>query len=127
MDKMFTEFGKLLRKARIDRGLLLKEMAEGLGVSSAYLSAVETGKKSVSDELARKAASYLGIDPNSSDFAELEDAVQVSRGQVAIEVKGLSQRHQETALAFARQFGEMQPPELDKLLALLQKIKKQEK
>lgn len=122
---MFTEFGKFLRKARIDRGLLLKDMAEGLGVSSAYLSAVETGKKTVSDELARKVALYLGIDTRSSDFSELEDAVHISRGQVAIEVKGMSQRHQETALAFARQFGEMQPTDLDKLLALLQNTKKE--
>lgn len=122
---MFTEFGKLLRKARIDRGLLLKGMAEGLGVSSAYLSAVETGKKPVSDDLVRKVATYLGITPNSADYAELEDAVHVSRGQVAIEVRGMSQRHQETALAFARQFGEMQPTELDRLLALLKETKKE--
>ncbi|WP_193453196.1 helix-turn-helix domain-containing protein [Pseudomonas nitroreducens] len=121
---MFTEFGKILRKARIDRGLLLKDMAEGLGVSSAYLSAVETGKKSVSDELTRKVAKYLNIAPGSTEFVEIEDAAQISRGQIALEVKGLSQRHQETALAFARQFGEMQPTELDKLLALLQKPKK---
>jgi len=123
---MFTEFGKLLRKARIDRGLLLKDMAEGLGVSSAYLSAVETGKKTVTDELSRKVAGYLGIDLSSPEYLELEDAVQVTRGQIAIEMKGLSQRHQETALAFARQFGEMQPTDLDKLLALLNETKKKE-
>ncbi|MBB1518941.1 helix-turn-helix domain-containing protein [Aquipseudomonas guryensis] len=121
---MFTEFGKLLRKARIDHGLLLKDMAEGLGVSSAYLSAVETGKKTVSDELIRKVAAYLGILPNTPEYREIEDAAQISKGQISLEVRGLSQRHQETALAFARQFGEMQPNELDRLLALLQKPKK---
>jgi len=123
---MFTEFGKILRKARIDRGLLLKDMAEGLGVSSAYLSAIETGKKTVSDELAHKVARYLEIDEQSPEFVDLENAVQITRGQVAIEMKGLSTRHQETALAFARQFGEMQTNDLDKLLALLNKTKKKE-
>lgn len=122
---MFTEFGKLLRKARIDRGLLLKDMAEGLAVSSAYLSAVETGKKPVTDDLVRKVADYLKITPESADFAQLEDAVHVSRGQVAIGVRGMSQQHQETALAFARQFGEMQPTDLDRLLALLKETKKE--
>jgi len=121
---MFTEFGKFLRKARIDRGLLLKDMAEGLGVSSAYLSAVETGKKTVSDELIRKVAGYLGVPLSSPEFREMEDAAQITRGQIALEVRNLSQKHQETALAFARQFGEMKATELDKLLALLQKSKK---
>jgi transcriptional regulator with XRE-family HTH domain len=121
---MFTEFGKLIRKARIDRGLLLKDMAEGLGVSSAYLSAVETGKKTVSDDLTRKVASYLGVSLDSPEFREIEDSAQISRGQIALEVRDLSQKHQETALAFARQFGEMKSTELDKLLALLQKSKK---
>ncbi|WP_309460957.1 helix-turn-helix transcriptional regulator [Escherichia coli] len=41
---MVTSFGKTLRKMRIDRGMVLKNMADLLGVSSAYLSAIELGK-----------------------------------------------------------------------------------
>lgn len=40
-----TPFGKFMRHLRLDKGLMLKESAEKLGVTSAYLSALEHGKK----------------------------------------------------------------------------------
>ena len=40
-----TPFGDRMRKLRAERGITLKEMADGLGVSSAYLSALEHGKR----------------------------------------------------------------------------------
>lgn len=42
-----TEFGKFLRKLRIDNGELLKDMAIKLNVTPSFLSMVETGKRSV--------------------------------------------------------------------------------
>lgn len=41
-----TEFGKFLRKLRIDNGELLKDMAIKLSVTPSFLSMVETGKRS---------------------------------------------------------------------------------
>lgn len=40
-----TPLGALLRNLRRERGLALKDMAEHLGVSSAYLSALEKGQR----------------------------------------------------------------------------------
>lgn len=40
-----TPFGARLRQMRADRGLTLKKMAEAIGVSPAYLSALEHGKR----------------------------------------------------------------------------------
>ncbi|MBQ4504903.1 MAG: helix-turn-helix transcriptional regulator, partial [Firmicutes bacterium] len=48
---MLTEFGKMCRKMRIDRNELLAEMAGRVGVSPAFLSAVENGKRNVPDSL----------------------------------------------------------------------------
>ncbi|SDI06641.1 helix-turn-helix transcriptional regulator [Pseudomonas panipatensis] len=121
---MLTALGKLLRKARIDRNLLLKDMALGLEVSPAYLSTVETGKKTFSDDFVKKVAKFLGYAPGSEEFFELEDAAALSRGQVQIGVAGVSSKHKEVALAFSRQFEEMQPSELDKLLAVLNESQK---
>ena len=42
---MTTNFGKFCRKLRIDNDELLYDMAAKLGVSSAFLSKVENGKK----------------------------------------------------------------------------------
>ena len=46
---MLTRFGKQLRKIRIDRDQRLKDMAEQLNVTVAYLSAVENGNRVVPD------------------------------------------------------------------------------
>jgi transcriptional regulator with XRE-family HTH domain len=40
-----TPFGARVRQLRRERGLLLKDMAAHLGVSSAYLSALERGER----------------------------------------------------------------------------------
>ena len=42
---MLTSLGQFLRKLRLERGEILKTMADKLGVTSAFLSAVENGKK----------------------------------------------------------------------------------
>ena len=42
---MVNSFGKFCRRLRIDRGELLADMANRLGVSSAFLSKVENGGK----------------------------------------------------------------------------------
>ena len=42
-----TEFGKFLRKLRIDNEELLKDMAIKLNTTPAFLSMVETGRRSI--------------------------------------------------------------------------------
>lgn len=44
---MLTPLGRAARKWRIDRDMRLCDMAGDLGVSVAYLSAVETGRKRI--------------------------------------------------------------------------------
>ncbi len=46
-----TEFGKFIRKFRLDNDERLYDMAQKLDVSSAFLSSIETGKKSVPQKL----------------------------------------------------------------------------
>jgi transcriptional regulator with XRE-family HTH domain len=58
---MLTPFGKKLRTERLERGLTLGEMAEGLRVSSSFLSQIETGKKTLSDTFVKKVIAYLDL------------------------------------------------------------------
>ena len=46
---MLTKFGKKLRALRLENDQRLKDMADKLEVTAAYLSAVENGKRSVPD------------------------------------------------------------------------------
>lgn len=72
---MLTEFGKFTRKLRIDNGELLKNMADKLGVSSSYLSSVETGKRKVPLEWADKISLLYSLDNDTKSL--LKNLIQL--------------------------------------------------
>ena len=51
---VLTEFGKELRKLRIEGNVRLKDLAAALGVTSSYLSSIEMGKKPLTLEIFNK-------------------------------------------------------------------------
>jgi DNA-binding transcriptional regulator YiaG len=53
--------GATLRTIREIRGLKLAELANALGISYAYLSNIEAGRKRLTPQLLAKAATVLGI------------------------------------------------------------------
>ena len=93
-----SEFGKTLRKLRIDREIMLKTMADEIGVTSAYLSAVETGKKPTNPSLINKISNYLQLDEEKS--WELTEAASKSKNDIT--VKPINDYQAELALMFAR-------------------------
>lgn len=54
-----TDFGKAVRKARLDTNETLSTMADALGVSPAFLSAMETGRKNISEEWIVKISEFF--------------------------------------------------------------------
>lgn len=54
-----TDFGKAVRKARLDADETLSTMAESLNVSPAFLSAMETGRKKIPDEWVVKITQFF--------------------------------------------------------------------
>ena len=97
---MLTEFGKVLRKLRINRQEILKDMADTLKVSSAYLSAVETGKRRIpTDWVSRISESYsLSQDEQS----ELQYAADISTPDVTISLNGALTARGDAVLSFAK-------------------------
>lgn len=93
-----SEFGKSLRKLRIDHEIMLKTMADAVGVTSAYLSAVETGKKPTNPSLINKITDYLKLDEDKS--WELTEAASKSKNDIT--VKPSNDYQAELALMFAR-------------------------
>ncbi len=59
---MVTSFGKILRKLRIDHSERLLDMAKKWGISVAFLSSVEIGKKSVPVGMEEKIIELYGLD-----------------------------------------------------------------
>lgn len=54
-----TDFGKAVRKARLDADETLSTMANSLGVSPAFLSGMETGRKNISEQWIKKIARFF--------------------------------------------------------------------
>lgn len=108
-----TEFGKVVRKARLDAEISLLQMANELFVSPAFLSGMETGRKKITAEWVDKSKKFFA----SHDIAvpNLEEAADVSNKSINLE--GLSPSHQMLVAGFART--SLSQEELESFKALL--------
>lgn len=117
-----TPFGAKLRELRKARGITLKEMAESLEISSAYLSALELGKRGKpSPMLVRQICTFFTIIWDEAE--ELERLARVSHPRVAVDTAGLSPRATELANLLAERIGDLSEDELAALLSNIRSIK----
>ncbi|RQW70336.1 XRE family transcriptional regulator [Halomonas sp. YLB-10] len=112
-----TALGKLLRQHRIANGEVMKELAEAVGVSSAYLSAVEHGKKAASDKLLSGVASHYHLDESAQE--EIKYASELSQPLVSISLSDAEEEERLLAVSFARKFKGLESSEKKQLLKLL--------
>lgn len=108
-----TEFGKVVRKARLDAEVTLLQMANELEVSSAFLSGMETGRKKVTGEWVSKITGFFA--PHGITLPKLAEAADVSNKSVSLE--GLSPAHQMLIAGFART--SLNAEEMENLKSLL--------
>ncbi len=84
-----TPFGARIRELRVERGLSQKDMAEALGVSAAYLSALEHGRRGApSWAFVQKVIGYFNV--IWDDAEELQRLAAISDPRVQIDTSGLS-------------------------------------
>ncbi|HEY5209791.1 MAG TPA: helix-turn-helix domain-containing protein [Stellaceae bacterium] len=113
-----TPFGERLRTLREARGLPLKSMAEALGVSPAYLSALEHGRRGrPTHALVVAICAYLNIIWDEAD--ELARLAHLSHPRVTVDTAGLAPRATELANRLAERIATLPPARIEKLLALI--------
>ena len=118
---MLTEFGKNLRMMRIAHGnKTLGDLGEMLGVSAAFISAVETGKKSVPPSFINQLQAMLGLSVDEIRSLELAAAKQAK--EVSMGLHDRSDRARELAVAFARRFENMSDAEVEKVYKQLESL-----
>lgn len=98
-----TPFGVELRKLRIDKELRLFDLAEKMEISSAMLSAVETGRKAIPDGFTSRIARALTLD--AAEIRRLRLAADRTRNEVRVDHLRGDQR--EVVAAFARQLNDL--------------------
>ncbi|MBS3649757.1 helix-turn-helix transcriptional regulator [Pseudaminobacter sp. 19-2017] len=111
-----TPFGARLRALRAERGISQKEMAAAIGVSPAYLSALEHGHRGAPGwALVQKIIGYFNIIWDEAE--ELERLAAVSDPRVVIDTAGLPEQATELANLLAERIRGMEAEEIDDLLA----------
>uniref|UniRef100_A0A9E7ZU02 Helix-turn-helix domain-containing protein n=1 Tax=Bosea sp. NBC_00436 TaxID=2969620 RepID=A0A9E7ZU02_9HYPH len=113
-----TPFGQRVRALREARGMSLAQMAEGLGVSPAYLSALEHGKRGrPTFTLIQGAIHLLGVIWDEAD--ELVRLADLSHPRVIIDTAGLDPEATLLANRLSREIGLLEGEDLHRLAAIL--------
>ena len=111
---MITPFGKELRKIRLDRDLLLKNMADDFDFSSSYLSAIENGKKEIPKDFIKKLRANYNL--SEEEFSKLEIAKIESQKSIEFNISELNKIQQDFMFSFARRFEEIPEEKLKKIM-----------
>jgi len=116
-----TPFGERVRALRDAKGVTLKQMATDLSISSAYLSALEHGKRGQpSPQLVRQICAYFGIIWDEAE--ELERLADLSHPRVTVDTSGLSAKATELANRLSERIAGLDDAALDRLLEVLDAV-----
>lgn len=111
---MVTEFGKYLRKVRVDNNEIMKDMSDKLFITPSYLSAIECGKRRIPDDLAYKVCKLYGIDQE-----EINKVVSNSLNELKFTLSDKSEEDRYLITSFILNFDELtdkQKQDIHKLL-----------
>lgn len=109
-----TPFGRRVRELRGERGITQKQMAADLGVSAAYLSALEKGNRGApSWEFVQRIITYFNI--IWDDAEELQNLALTSHPRVVVDTAKLSVEATELANLLARRIDDLTREDLNEL------------
>ena len=113
-----TPFGAKVRRLRKAKGLTLTKMAEALGVSGAYLSALEHGHRGRPNwSMVQRIITYFNVIWDEAE--ELERLARISDPRVTVNTAGMHPRATELANELAQSIGSLEEDDLDFLLRTL--------
>ncbi|WP_137130633.1 helix-turn-helix transcriptional regulator [Rhizobium sp. FY34] len=118
-----TPFGEALRQLRRSKGVSQQEMATAIGVSPAYLSALEHGRRGrPSFDFLQRVVGYFNIIWDEAE--ELFRLAECSDPRVVVDTAGLAPQYTALANLLARQIRSLEPDMVDDLTKLLEKARK---
>jgi transcriptional regulator with XRE-family HTH domain len=110
-----TPFGERIRALRKERAVTQGQMAAALNVSSAYLSALEHGRRGRPTwDLLQRIIGYLNV--IWDDAEELERLAALSHPKVTVETAGLSAEATTLANRLAESIAILAPDDIRKIL-----------
>jgi len=111
-----TPFGEKIRDIRKQRGIMLKAMAADLGVSSAYLSALEHGRRGrPGSGLVMQICGYFGL--IWDEVEELKRLAALSHPRVVIDTSGLTPKATKLANLLAQNIADLDEATVGEILS----------
>ena len=111
-----TPFGMKVRDLRKQNAITLKKMAEDLGVSSAYFSALEHGHRSrPGSGLVQQICGYFDL--MWDDAEELRRLAELSHPRIVVNTAGITPKATELANTLATQIKNMDEDTIEWILA----------
>lgn len=115
-----TPFGEKLRELRRSRGMTQKELADAIGVTPAYLSALEHGQRGrPSFDLLQRIIGHFHIIWDEAE--ELFRLAESSHPKVVLDTAGLPPAYTGFANRLAQQIRKLPPDVIDEMDKLLEK------
>ena len=102
---MVSNYGKVLRKIRIDKGLTMAQMAKAIGITSAYLSTIERGKRNIPKSLTQDIINHYEL--SNEQVTELQKAEYLSMDSVEIELSDVGLHERILVLSLAKNLKNM--------------------
>ena len=113
-----TPFGAKVRDLRRARDVSQKDMAAAIGVSPAYLSALEHGRRGRPTwAMLQKIIGYFNIIWDEAE--ELLRLAETSDPRAVIDTSGLSPRATELANLLSERIAQLTDPELEQMIAIV--------
>lgn len=112
-----TPFGQYLRKLRIDRDEIMRDMANKLKLSTAYMSAVELGKTEPTNRLVSAIGILYGL--NKHQVEELRMLAYTSGKTLRIDMEGRSESDRVLIVTFARKLNSLTTEQKNQIKEIL--------
>ena len=110
-----------MRTLRIDRGELLKNMADKLDVVPSYLSSIENGKRTPNKALIDKIAVAYGL--VGETYKDLLDAYHTSIDEISVSFAQATDSQKSVGIAFARKFNDLSEQQIESIKKILNEVK----
>lgn len=120
---MITEYGKFIKNLRKQKNETLASMSKKLGVSIAFLSAMEVGKKQVPIDYADKISDIYCL--NYKENIELDNAIALSNINLNINFTNLNDEQKKSLVLFVRRVSRLNRNKLSKINDLLMEDEKE--
>ncbi|MGN6306592.1 MAG: helix-turn-helix domain-containing protein [Mesorhizobium sp.] len=116
-----TPLGERIRVLRRERGVSQKDMAAAIGVSAAYLSALEHGRRGIPTwTLIQKIIGYFNI--IWDDAEDLQRLAEASHPRVRLDTSGLTPAATELANLLAGNIGRLDEPSIEEITAMVRRV-----